>query len=121
MNFYEQENNKTVLKTREIIRELPEFCNEFFLDLNQNTLPKTRMGYAYDLRVFFNFLVTENKEFLGRDIKSLTLDDLQKIKVVDLNQFMDYLAYYVSEEDSQLYSNGENGKARKLAAVRKLF
>ena len=79
MNFYEQENNKTVLKTREIIRELPEFCNEFFLDLNQNTLPKTRMGYAYDLRVFFNFLVTENKEFLGRDIKSLTLDDLQKI------------------------------------------
>lgn len=78
MNFYEQENNKTVLKTREIIRELPEFCNEFFLDLNQNTLPKTRMGYAYDLRVFFNFLVTENKEFLGRDIKSLTLDDLQK-------------------------------------------
>ena len=47
MNFYEQENNKTVLKTREIIRELPEFCNEFFLDLNQNTLPKTRMGYAY--------------------------------------------------------------------------
>ena len=34
---------------------------------------------------------------------------------------MDYLAYYVSEEDSQLYSNGENGKARKLAAVRKLF
>ena len=102
MNFYEQENNKTVLKTREIIRELPEFCNEFFLDLNQNTLPKTRMGYAYDLRVFFNFLVTENKEFLGRDIKSLTLDDLQKIKVVDLNQFMDYLAYYVSEEDIQM-------------------
>ena len=121
MNFYEQENNKTVLKTREIIRELPEFCNEFFLFLNQNTLPKTRMGYAYDLRVFFNFLVTENKEFLGRDIKSLTLDDLQKIKVVDINQFMDYLAYYVSDEDSQLYSNGENGKARKLAAVRKLF
>ena len=111
MNFYEQENNKTVLKTREIIRELPEFCNEFFLDLNQNTLHKTRMGYAYDLRVFFNFLVTENKEFLGRDIKSLTLDDLQKIKVVDINQFMDYLAYYVSDEDSQLYSNGENGKA----------
>ena len=58
---------------------------------------------------------------MGRDIKSLTLDDLQKIKVVDLNQFMDYLAYYVSEEDSQLYSNGENGKARKLAAVRKLL
>ena len=49
------------------------------------------------------------------------INDLQKIKVVDINQFMDYLAYYVSDEDSQLYSNGENGKARKLAAVRKLF
>ena len=63
MNFYEQENNKTVLKTREIIRELPEFCNEFFLDLNQNTLPKTRMGYAYDLRVFFIFSNKKIEEY----------------------------------------------------------
>jgi len=111
MTYHKATENQSVLRTREIIKELPSFVAEFFRGVADYTSARTRLGYAYDLKIFFNFMGNP-KEF--------TLDDLVKINVDDLENFMEYLSYYLKSEDVSR-QNEAAGKSRKLAAVRKMF
>ena len=120
MDYHNEEKNKTILKLRQVMKDLPVFCREYFMDVANTTQARTRLAYAYDLRLFFNYLIEENYKFSGKSIKSLVVEDLEKIELTDLNEFMEYISYYVSEEGVE-QENGENGKSRKLAAVRGLF
>ena len=54
----------------------------------------------------------------------LTLENLNLVGVQDIERFLEYLTYYekeTSEGELTEMQNGENGKARKIAAVRSLF
>ena len=75
-NYFADRNLRCLKKTREILSTLPYFCNEFFRGIENQTSHLTRLVYAQDLKIFFNFLVTEIKEFLDMEIKDITLDDL---------------------------------------------
>ncbi len=119
-DYHSEEKNKNILKLRQVMKDLPSFCREYFMDIANTTQARTRLAYAYDLRVFFNYLTEESPKFEGRTVKSLVLADLEKIELSDLNEFMEYISYYISEEGVEK-ENGENGKSRKLAAVRGLF
>ncbi|HAG04838.1 MAG TPA: integrase [Lachnospiraceae bacterium] len=124
MKYREKDDNKVILKLREILKELPGMCREVFLAMGNTATPRTRLGYAYDLRLFFNYLSEENPNFAGKNLKDFTVSDLEKIHVPDINEYMDYLSYYIKEGNDGSYNeitNRENGKSRKLAAVRKLF
>ena len=55
-NYQDQTNIRDTLKLREIMTTLPRFCREFFLGIKDTTSTRTRLAYAYDLRVFFDFL-----------------------------------------------------------------
>lgn len=118
MTYSEDVKNKLTLKLRELIRELPDFCREFFLSLSNSREIRTRVAYAYDLRIFFNYIAEE--KFGGKDVKDITISDLAKITAVDINEFMGYTEYYLNSVGEEM-TNHENGKSRKLAAVRGLF
>ena len=47
---------RSTQKMREILDELPRFCRQFFRGIEPTTSSRTRLAYAYDLRVFFSFL-----------------------------------------------------------------
>lgn len=119
-DYHEEVKNKLTIKLREIIRELPEFCREFFLALANGREIRTRVAYGYDLKVFFKFLTEECYKFKGKKVTEFTLEDLAKVKTTDINEFMSYTEYYINDEGEKK-SNSENGKSRKLAAVRSLF
>jgi site-specific recombinase XerD len=122
--YSEQQKNKDILMTRQIMQDLPAFCREYFMSLNDVTSSKTRLNYAYDLRLFFKYLTEEADMFNGKCSKELTLEDLAEIKANDIRLFMDFLTYYVKDDGTEYGEavvNGESGKSRKLAAVRKLF
>lgn len=122
--YSEQQRNKDILATRQILSDLPAFCREYFMSLNDITSTKTRLNYAYDLRLFFKYLTEEVDMFNGKGAKELTLDDLAEIRANDIRIFMDFLTYYVKDDGTdtgEAVVNGESGKSRKLAAVRKLF
>lgn len=118
--YHEEVKNKLTLKLREILKELPDFCREFFLALANSREIRTRVAYGYDLKIFFNFLVEECPKFIGKSIKELTVEDLGNVTATDLNEFMSYTEYYINSEGEEK-ANHENGKSRKLAAVRSLF
>ncbi len=122
--YSKEQGRRDILMTRTVLKDLPAFCREFFISLNDNTSTKTRLNYAYDLRVFFKYITEELDLFEGRGADKLTVDDLAKITANDIRLFMDYLTYYVKDNgtlEGEAMTNGEKGKSRKLSAVRKLF
>ncbi len=125
-DYYEELKNKETLRLREIQKELPPFTQTFFRGIAQTTSTKTRLAYAYDLRVFFHYLYEEHRTLGGIEAKDLTAEQLNEITSEDIDCFLEYLSYYICvdhahPEDGKERHNEEKGKSRKLAAVRMLF
>ena len=57
LNYHEQQKQKNTLRLRELLSHLPAFAYEFFRGIEPITSPKTRIGYAYDLRIFFEYIL----------------------------------------------------------------
>lgn len=111
-----------------VLETLPDICFDFFLSIAQTTSIKTRLGYAYDLRLFFDFLTQNVRYFKGKDVKEIDENDLENITYRDIDIFLDYISVHKRDGKTKLgkstttrYINNENGKARKLSAVRRLF
>lgn len=106
-------------KIKEIELELPKFCKEYFIAIDNTTLPRTRLGYAYDIRLFFNFLENSNPELSKLGMRNFKLDILDNITAMDIEEYMVYLKSY--EKDGIEYSNKENGIKRKMSSIRSLY
>lgn len=116
--YFENRADNCIKKTREILGELPPFASDFFVGIEQTTSPLTRLNYAYDLRVFFEYITAETNLF-DKDIRQLNVSDLNKIKAVHLERYLSYLSHY--SFDGEEYTNGDNGKARKLSSIKSFF
>ena len=129
LSYYEQQKNKNTERLREILKELPPFCGEFFRSLAQkNTSAATRLAYAYDLRIFFNYALDAYDAFKGKTMKEVGVNLLDTVSPQDIDAFLEYITYYqkeyVNEDDIEYYKeyqNDEKGKARKLAALRSMY
>ncbi len=119
-SYHEEVSNNLTIRLRHILNELPDFCKEFFLAISNSSEIRTRVGYAYDLKIFFNYLTSECDKFKGVEIKDFKIEMLNDIKAIDINEFLEYTEYYLNECGEEL-TNSENGKSRKLAAIRGIF
>ena len=81
----------------------------------------TRLNYAYDLRIFFDFLSKEIPLFLGKKTKEFQLSDIDRLNTRDIENFLNYLSYYTQTDHDEIFKNSERGKARKLSSVRAFF
>ncbi len=119
-NYHEQINIKNELKLRELQKQLPGFCREFFRGIESTTSSRTRIAYGYDLVVFFNYLKTVNPIIKDRDFSKLKVDILDQITATDIEEYLEYLKYYVTEDGVE-HTNKERGIMRKLACLRTLY
>ena len=118
--YYDQFNREKYEKFNEILDGLPYFCNEYFTGIDMRTSVLTKLNYATDLAIFFDFLVHKVRGFIGKQVVDITLKDLDEyITVTEIEYFLRYLSYY--SFNGKPYRNGEKAKARKLSAVRSLF
>lgn len=118
-NYFVQRDEDNILKIREIRKKLPAFCGEFFRGIEQYTTPLTRLGYARDLRLFFDFLVNETEEFYKKPILQFETSDLDRVTSTHLEMFLEYISLY--KVDGKTYRNGERARCRKLSSVRALL
>lgn len=112
-------NKENVLKLRRLMEELPEFCRQFFRGIEQTTSSRTRLAYAYDLGVFFEFLHQKNPALSKVDVTKFPLSVLDQVAKSDIEEYMEYLSYY--QKDGNEYTNDERGKRRKLSSLRTLY
>ncbi|MBQ7977661.1 MAG: tyrosine-type recombinase/integrase [Clostridia bacterium] len=117
--YYVQRNDKNTMRLRELKQELPYFCSEFFVGVENQTTPLTRLNYAYDLRIFFHYLCTQLPQFSGRNPKQISVMDLNMIEAQQIENFLEYLNMY--EFNGKTYHNNEKAKSRKLSTLRSFF
>ncbi|MBO5103103.1 MAG: tyrosine-type recombinase/integrase [Clostridia bacterium] len=117
--YYIQRNDNNTIRLRELKSELPYFCSEFFVGVENQTTPLTRLNYAYDLRIFFHYLATHAPQFHGRQAKQISLMDLNMLTATEIENFMEYLSVY--EFRGKTYRNNEKAKSRKLSTLRSFF
>ncbi|MBQ7061179.1 MAG: tyrosine-type recombinase/integrase [Clostridia bacterium] len=121
-----ERTRKYTLKLREVLKELPPACSEFFRGIEQTTSILTRYGYALDLRLFLKFLLGTELCEGAEKIGSIDYKILGAVTAEHIERFLEYIALYPdesdpNEEDPELISNGERGKARKLSSIRAFY
>lgn len=104
---------------REILKELPIFCGEFFRAIENTTSILTRLNYAYDLRIFFQYLINENPSSAAKKIHQIDLTDLSNLSLKDIQIYTEYLNLYYNDDKER--ENREQGKKRKIASLRSFF
>ncbi len=118
-NYHDEVNKKNILHLRELLASLPPFVNKFFHGIEENTATRTRVAYAYDLRVFFEWLHDEKTAFSKQEIVEYPMNILDRITREDIQDYLSYCTYYVKE--GKEYTNDERGKARKLATLKSFY
>ncbi|MDC7287914.1 tyrosine-type recombinase/integrase [Blautia schinkii] len=119
ITYHEQTDIQNTLRLREVLKTLPPFCRDYFRAIDSTTTTKTRISYAYDLRIFFQFLLEENPAFKNSSMQDFTVDVLDQIKAIDIEEYEEYLKVYSNGDKTE--SNGERGLKRKISALRSFY
>lgn len=127
-DYHNQTQIARAKRLRELLRELPDVCSDYFIAIEQLTSPLTRLSYAYDLKLFFQYLSDELPKFSGKPVVEFTLEDIRRVTKQDLERYARYLTLYVKNEeleDGQIESkemtNHEYGIKRKYASLRAFY
>ena len=123
-NYHEQTDMANILKLRELLKTLPPFAKDYFRAVEPTTSTRTRISYAYDIRIFFRFLIEENPSYRNYQTTDFQVSDLDKLQAVDIEEYEEYLKLYQKDdEDGAAVSvtNGEKGLKRKMSALRSFY
>ena len=118
--YHTQNYIDNTLRLREILKTLPPFARDYFRAVEPTTSSKTRISYAYDIRVFFHFLMETNPVYKHYTIDQFKVDDLEKLEPVDIEEYLEYLKVYKNEDSKQI-TNTEKGLSRKMSALRSFY
>lgn len=120
ISYHEQKDIENIKKLRKLMKELPPFCTDFFRGIEPRTSSRTRIAYAYDLSVFFDFLSKENPVFKKMDYSEIRLDQLDLLTVGDLEEYMEYLKYRFNDQNHEVL-NRERGIMRKISSLKSFY
>lgn len=124
--YHEQTDMENIRKLREVLKTLPPFAKDYFRAIEPTTSTKTRISYAYDIRLFFRFLIEENPVYKNYDTTDFKISDLDRVEAVDLEEYQEYLKLYQKKNsqdkaDAIDITNGELGLKRKMSALRSFY
>jgi len=114
--YPEQKETKYTLLLRQLLTELPPYARDYFRAVEQKTSAKTRVSYAYDLQVFFRFLLEKNPALSDKKMKEITLNDIDHLASNDIEEYQEYLKNYEADNGEQ--RNGATSIARKMSSLR---
>jgi len=119
-SYYEEKNIENIKKLRELEKELPPYVTTFFRGIEPHTASRTRIAYAIDLKVFFEFIRNSNPMYQNKSLRELDFDILSKLQASDIEEYLEYLKYYIGPDGKEI-TNSESGIKRKLSALRSFY
>ncbi|MEG2145148.1 MAG: tyrosine-type recombinase/integrase [Lachnospiraceae bacterium] len=119
LTYQEQSYIDNTMRLREILTTLPSFAADFFRAIEPKSSALTRISYAYDIRVFFHFLMENNPTYKDYNMNQFTINDLQQMEPLDIEEYQEYLKVYSSNDRN--ITNGEKGLSRKMSALRSFY
>lgn len=117
--YHQEEEIRNVRLMRNLLNDMPKYVSNYFRAIEYAKAPRTRLGYARDLKTFFDFLCTTNPALKEKNPIDISLEVIDQLESEDIEEYMDYLKLY--EKDGQQYTNDERALKRKLSALRGFF
>ena len=117
--YHEKVNITNAVRLREQLALLPKFCREYFVGIEPTTSSRTRLAYAYDLGIFFEYIHDNNPVYHKMAITEYPISLLDEVTALDIEEYLSYLKYYI--KNGVEHTNDERGIARKLASLRSLY
>ena len=74
-----------------LLLDLPDFISTFVYSLSNNNTALTKLEYSRDIKFFLEFLCSFTPEYADKSVKDFTLEDLEKVPVLSVNQYLTYL------------------------------
>lgn len=127
LSFHKEQQRKNNERIKQMLKELPSVCSDYFRSISQTSSSLTRLAYAYDLRLFFRYLCSERFSFANSSPATMSAEEIGTITARDIEGFQEYLLQYAKADDAgpasspTLIQNNELGIMRKLSSVRSLF
>lgn len=120
ISYHEEQDRKIYKKMHELMKELPSFCRMFFTGIEPRTQSRTRLAYAYDLSVFFSYLIYANPLYKDRKTSDFSLEELNDVTARDIEEYMEYLKYRPDDDEGEI-ANKENGIKRKISSLKSFY
>lgn len=115
MDYFDKRKIDNLEKIEQLLKELPSFVSDFFIGIEGTSSSLTRLNYAVDLKIFFDYLSNR----FDKPIPDFTLADVDKIKSTDIEKFLSYLSSF--DYNGKHHICNESAKSRKLATIRSMF
>lgn len=115
-------------KLRERLLRLPEFVVDYIFQLEfQKKELRTRIEYAKDLELFFDFLIHAGLVD-ANERTQIKPSDLKDLKPMDIGNYLSYLTSYkktfftaTGKQIEKEFTNSEAGKSRKIASLHEFY
>ena len=119
--YNEQVDIANIKKLRTMLSELPAFFKDFFRGIEPRTQSRTQIAYAYDIKIFLQFLLEENPSIKKsyNNMTEIPISVLESLTVTDIEEYMEYLKY--RDTDGKKISNKENAIKRKISTLKSVF
>lgn len=118
--YHQEKDIENTLKLRELQSELPPWTKDYFRGIEHTKESRTRIAYAIDLKIFFEYILESNPSYKGMQMKEIPFEILSKLKASDIEEYLDYLKLYKNTEGKEI-TNNDRGLRRKLASLRSLY
>lgn len=119
-SYSEQKNIEYTKKIRSYLSELPSFVTTYFRGIEPRTQARSRLAYATDLKLFFEWLKASNPSFSDKPVRSVSLNDLSRLEPFDIEEYMEYIKLR-EDPDGLEITNSNVSIKRKMSALRGLF
>lgn len=118
--YHEQKTIEYTKKLRLLRKELPKFLDLYFRGIEQKTEPRTRIAYATDFKIFFEFICQNNPNYSNIPMNEIPLSILDQLTAQDIEEYLEYLRLYTDKSGNEI-TNDERGLRRKLSSIRSMF
>lgn len=120
ISYHDKVKIDNTVKLRTLQESLPEFTKEFFIGIKNQTSLNTQISYAYDLQLFFDYLIKKCDKFCTKTcMNDFCISDLELLTPSDIELYLDYLSFYVKDEKA--HTNDEAGIKRKITSLRSFY
>ena len=90
LRYNEEVDKNNTLKLRKMLANLPESCSTFMRGIEQRTESRTRIAYAYDLRMFFRYLEDMHPELNTVPMMDWEVGVLDEITKLDIEEYLEH-------------------------------
>ncbi len=117
--YSREEEIKNAFKLNQLLDALPRFTVDYFNSLEFTKQPRTKIAYAKDIKVFFEYITGDGGTLSGTPIREISIDDFDKITGDDISDYLRHCKAY--KKNGTIKTNGERAIKRKLCSLRGFF